>query len=112
MTTDAIVTPVREMKCAPGPFDAILSGVRPFEVTTADKDYHRGDVLHLHEHNPATNSFGRECWREVTYLLRGGAGGLREGWVILGLKMLPGDPAQPAPAPVELDTPRGWGDRL
>ena len=84
-----------ELKCWPLFFEAVASGVKPFEVRRDDRGYQPGDLLRLREWNPDSETYtGRECHRRVTYLLDLGAPmwGL-DGLVVLGL-----GPADPSPA--------------
>jgi hypothetical protein len=73
-----------ELKCWPQYFEALY--VKTFELRLDDRGYQKGDVLHLREWDPQAQAYtGRECLKEVTYLLEQGAPGLALGYVGLGL---------------------------
>lgn len=73
-----------ELKCWSRYFNDLY--VKPFELRLNDRRYQIGDVLHLREWCPMEAAYtGRECLREVIYLLSPGAPGLRPGFVGLGL---------------------------
>lgn len=59
---------------------------KPFELRFNDRNFQLGDHLHLREYDPSVGEYtGRECLREVTYLLPEGSPGLAPGFVGLGL---------------------------
>ena len=88
-----------ELKCHPGPFQAVKRGDKPFEWRKDDRDYRVGDTLRLLEWEPLTmwghkhgvphtiepHYTGDECYRRVTYIIREGFG-IPEGYCIIGLK--------------------------
>lgn len=76
-----------DLKTWPAYFRAVKNGDKPFEMRLADRDYNTGDVLHLREWNPETKEYtGEDLYRIVTYIMRGPAFGLKEGWVCMGIR--------------------------
>ena len=80
------------LKTWPEFYAAVADGSKPFEVRWDDRGFMPGDVLNLYEWSPDGGSTGRECWRQVTYVLNLGryfehmgrpAHG--SGFVVLGL---------------------------
>lgn len=93
---------VHELKCHPGPFQAVKNGSKPFEWRKDDRlppdDFRVGDTLWLREWDPKHNALhydidvtyfpigytGDEIRRTVTYIIREGFG-IPEGYCIMGL---------------------------
>jgi ParB family chromosome partitioning protein len=79
-----------ELKCHPGPFQAVKDGTKPFEWRKDDRDYRVGDKLHLREWGPREEDAtlgrftGDELTCAVTYIIREGFG-IPEGYCIMGL---------------------------
>jgi len=77
-----------ELKCWPGPYDAIADGRKLFEYRKNDRDYEVGDVLHLRRFQPAGNFYtGASMRMTVTYVLRAGFG-VPDGYAVLGISSL------------------------
>lgn len=77
---------VHELKCWPPFFAEIREGNKTFEVRQDDRNFRVGDLLHLREYRPHTQTYtGRECWVDVTYLLAGDWPGLAAGYVIMSI---------------------------
>ena len=80
-----------EVKISPEYFDAVESGVKPFEVRKNDRKFKIGDSLYLREYEPSIPSYtgtpytGRETRKIITYILND-ANYCISGYVILGLK--------------------------
>lgn len=80
-----------ELKISPEYFDAVESGVKPFEVRKNDREFKVGDTLHLREYNGTMSPYseapytGRETSKTITYILNNVEYCLA-GYVILGLK--------------------------
>lgn len=80
-------------------YNAVLIGLKTFEVRFNDRDYRIGDFLLLQEYDPAAKTYGRETMRQVTYLFSGGAQPstdraavdhvVADGWVVMGLAEVP-----------------------
>jgi len=59
---------------------------KPFELRRNDRGFKVGDRLHLREWDREMRAYtGRECMREVLYVLPEGSPGLADGYVGLGL---------------------------
>lgn len=77
---------IHELKTHPKPFQALIDGVKPYEVRKDDRGFQRGDVLCLREWDPDKEAYtGRVCWRVVTYVTAGGEWGLPVDLCVLGL---------------------------
>lgn len=75
-----------ELKTWPSYFNAIINGMKTFEVRKADRPFKLGDTLLLREFNPNTNEYTGACvTREISYILPGGQFGIESGYVVLGL---------------------------
>lgn len=100
---------VHELKVWPEFFQALHTGEKTFELRKDDRGYQAGDVLHLREWNPRSETYsGREQRRLVTYLISGNWG-LEKDVVCMALAPLyaasPAKPAeQQAPAGEVTDT--------
>jgi hypothetical protein len=80
---------IHYLKTWPKFYEAVLDGTKTFEVRRFDRDFKVGDVLHLQEFNPLTETFtGRTCAREVSYILTGGQFGIEPGHVVMGIRPL------------------------
>lgn len=73
------------LKIAPAYFAAVAEGRKPFEVRKDDRGFQVGDVLVLNEWTPEQGYTGVMMGQRVTYVYRGEAGGLQEGYVVMGL---------------------------
>ena len=72
------------LKIWPQYFDAVLSGVKPFEIRENDRDYQVGDHLRLLEWSPEQEEFtGRQLEVLVTYMTEFGQ---KAGTVVMGIK--------------------------
>jgi hypothetical protein len=88
-----------ELKTWPVPFEAIKQNRKTFEMRKDDRDFATGDWLYLREWAPSGGDVacgegqytGRTLRLQVSYIMRGPAFGLNEGWVVLAL----GDYAKP-----------------
>lgn len=70
----------------------VLNGSKTFEVRKDDRGFVVGDILHLQEFNPVTESFtGRTCARRISYILPGGQFGIAQGFVVMGIQPLGGE---------------------
>jgi len=71
-------------------FANLVSGLRTFEYRLNDRDYKVGDTLYLGEWSQDHMSYtGQSLVAKVTHLLEGGNFGVPEGFVILGIDVLP-----------------------
>ena len=77
-----------EIKCFPKYFDALVDGLKNFEVRKNDRDYKVGDSLLSREYDSEKKSYtGYELYAPVVYILENDESftGLAEGFVVLGL---------------------------
>lgn len=81
-----------ELKCWPEYFDAVADGRKAFEVRRNDRDFRKGDELHLLEWLPITQQYtGFDCWVEVTDIWED-VPGLLPGHCAMAVKVIPGVP--------------------
>ena len=73
-----------ELKILPEYFEAIVKGEKNFEVRFNDRNFAKGDILLLREHDGKCYT-GRQITTEVTYLLDNPAY-CKEGYVIMAIK--------------------------
>ncbi len=77
---------VHELKTVPVPFQALVEGIKRFEVRENDRDFREQDVLVLREWDSEKGVYtGRACTRVVTYMLRGPLWGLPQGMCVMSL---------------------------
>ena len=75
-----------DLKTWPEYFRDVLNQLKPFEVRKADRDFRTCDYLTLREWDPETGDYtGRSVCRSISYVLPGGAFGVEEGYVVLGI---------------------------
>jgi len=82
---------VHELKTWPTFYQAIVDGIKPFELRNDDRDFQVGDVLLLREFDLNVQKYtGRKACRLVTYKLESASFcGIENGWCIMGLGILP-----------------------
>lgn len=60
-----------ELKIWPEYYEAVVSGIKTFEIRRNDRGFKVGDTLHLREWNPETRHYtGRTVSVKVTYILK------------------------------------------
>lgn len=80
---------LHELKTHSEYFNALVSGDKNFEVRKDDRNFQRGDELLLRDYNQFTKKYtGRMLHRRITYILRGGAFGIQEGYCVLAIEKL------------------------
>lgn len=72
------------LKCWTLSYQAIVDGLKSFEIRKNDRDYHVGDILTLQEWNPGTKYTGRQTKVQVIWILYDGFG-LPEGYCIMSI---------------------------
>lgn len=95
---------LHELKCAVEFYDAVASGLKPFELRRDDRGFDTGDMLWLREYGPDVAAMPRDCFpgvrplidadgytgastlRVITYVLRDFPH-LADGYVVLGLRL-------------------------
>lgn len=76
-----------ELKIWPVFFDAVVRGIKTFEVRKDDRDFQLGDTIKLREWNPVWKIYtGDETTVVITYILRNGSFGIEEGYCVMGIK--------------------------
>lgn len=73
-----------ELKILPEYFRAVVSGEKTFEVRFNDRNFKKGDILHLKEWTPDGYT-GRRIDADVTYVLDS-PDYCKEGYVIMSIK--------------------------
>jgi hypothetical protein len=77
------VKPPHDLKCHPEPFNALVVGDKTFEFRKDDRGFELHDLLRVREwHGEYT---GRCMLLNVTYLLRGPAFGIPEGFIVMSV---------------------------
>lgn len=69
-------------------FNAVIDGIKPFEVRRDDRGFQRGDRVRLVETAERDGDWiptGREAEYRITYVLPGGQFGIEPGHVVFGL---------------------------
>lgn len=75
------------LKTWPDYYKAVKSGNKPFEVRKKDRPFKVGDKLLLQEWENNTEQYtGDEYEVLIIYILEGGAFGIQDGYVVMGLK--------------------------
>lgn len=75
---------IHDLKILPEYFDAVLDGMKHFELRKDDRDYKVGDNICLHEYD-GEHLTGRSLLRNIKYILRDCPQyGLKKGYCILG----------------------------
>lgn len=72
------------LKCWPQYFRLRTAHSRkPFEVRRHDRDFQAGDILHLHEWDPATGQYTGESKRVKVIAVHTNVPGLQEGYCVM-----------------------------
>lgn len=89
---------VHNLKLLPEYFDAVVNGIKTFEIRKNDRDYKVGDTLHLYEFDPEVNGYflfsrlpeTRTCDVAVTYILthEDFPDGIPEDYCVMGIRRL------------------------
>lgn len=80
---------VHDLKCWPEPYDGLRWGRKTWELRKDDRGYAVGDILVLREWLQTEQEYtGSAVARRVTYLMRGPAFGLPDGYVIMSVEPL------------------------
>lgn len=74
------------LKTHPEPFQAVLERRKKHEWRSNDRDFGVGHTLILQEWDPEKEDYtGRERAVQVTYISRGPAFGIPEGWCVMSI---------------------------
>jgi hypothetical protein len=77
-----------DLKTWPGPFEALVSGLKRFEIRNDDRGFQVGHMLNLREWDPGTAVYsGRWMLFQVTHIERGPNWGLPADVVVMGIKV-------------------------
>lgn len=78
---------IHKLKTDQGPFEALLSGRKTFEVRKNDRNFQVGDELWLFEHDPKAKipATGRYVHKTIEYMLSGPQYGIPDNYAILGI---------------------------
>ena len=75
------------LKTWSGHFEAVIQGVKTFEVRKDDRGFRVGDILILKEYDPQTEQYtGREARQLVIYIMSGGQFGIQFGYCVMGIE--------------------------
>lgn len=83
-----------ELKTDPEVFQAIIDGLKTYEIRKADRDFKVSDTLLLRETSHTGEEMasgeplvytGREYRATITHILRGPIYGLSDGWALLSI---------------------------
>jgi hypothetical protein len=75
-----------DLKTWPEHWDAVFNQIKMFDVRRDDRSFAVGDGLCLQEWDPNTGAYtGRQCFRIVRHLLKGGQFGIESGYVVMGI---------------------------
>jgi ParB family chromosome partitioning protein len=78
---------VHKLKTWEGMFDAIAEGLKPWEYRLNDRDYQKGDILHLMRYNHVAGEFtGQTLDMVVTFIIHGPAFNVPVGYAIMSIK--------------------------
>jgi len=78
-----------ELKILPEYFAPVAIGEKKFEVRYDDRNFAVGDIIILREYDGEKYT-GKKLSVKITYILRGGAYGIAEGYVVLSITKLDG----------------------
>lgn len=77
---------IHQLKTINPYFNAVLEGLKNFEVRLNDRDFKVGDEVHLQEYDLETNEYlGREVFAEISYVLKDYEA-IKPGYVVFGFK--------------------------
>lgn len=87
---------IHEQKTWPEYFQEVQKGNKTFEIRKNDRDFKKGDILHLKEFEPMRSTIsnpndgytGRELKAEVTYIITEPCFGIELGTCIMSIKLL------------------------
>lgn len=73
-----------ELKILPRYFQYVWCGDKKFEIRLNDRDFRKGDIVHLKEWNGKEYT-GRDCLRKISYILYDDVPGIEKGFCVFGL---------------------------
>ena len=90
------ITQTHELKTDSNVFQAVVEGLKTYEIRLNDRNYQIGDTLILQETEYTGDEMkqgqplvytGKDCRVIITHILYGPIYGLREDWVILSIRL-------------------------
>ena len=79
------MTVQHELKTHPQEFQAVLNGLKTFEVRKNDRGFNVGDELRLIEYNQETKRYGSYCIRSIKYIMHGPKFGVEKGYCAMSI---------------------------
>lgn len=97
---------IHEVKCWPEFFGPLKRGEKTFEIRINDRDYQPGDELVECEWDPNKHDYTKSSQIRftITYVMHGPQFGLKQGWVILGLRNHLKDSHDGVPSPEKINS--------
>lgn len=78
---------VHELKTHPEPFQAVVHGLKPWEIRFNDRNFQVGDTVVLREFAPYSQVYtGSHITKRVGYMLKGPDFNIPEGFVVFTLE--------------------------
>jgi len=77
------------LKVDPGYYDAIVNGLKTFEIRKNDRGYRVGDLLRLKEYDPGTEKYTNRTVRMIVQYIIGHEDfpeGIPEGYVVMAIR--------------------------
>ena len=79
---------MHELKIWPEAFQAVLDGIKRYEIRKSDRDFHVGDTLFLREWEPTQEKYsGRDLYVKVTYMTSPGEWGMPENLCVMSISV-------------------------
>lgn len=76
------------LKTWPVFYDAVIAGIKTFEVRKDDRNFKEGDILLLQDYDPETDKFsGDQITVKVVYKMSGGKFGIAADYCVLGFEV-------------------------
>lgn len=85
---------LHELKISPKYYDAVVNGIKTFEIRKNDRNYSVGDTLWLREFDKddiyqSPKYTGKECFAAITYIFNlKDFLSIDEDYVVLGIKVI------------------------
>lgn len=77
-----------ELKTWPLPFQAVVDGIKPYEIRRNDRPFKAGDTLLLHEWDPEGSGYtGRTVVCRVTHISGPSEWGLPDDVIVMGVRV-------------------------
>lgn len=76
------------LKCEKPYYQHCIDGIKPFEVRKNDRNFKMYENIALIEIDAEKEPTSRSCNFQINYILQGERWGIKEGFVVLGIKKL------------------------